>query len=132
MSSPFKSPLHVRVLAPSELLTKRQSYELTAPFTYTSAILGDLTVPAGFHTDFASIPRIAWRYIDPEDPAILFASVIHDYLYSLKGVLPTSQEYTRKQADEVLVEAMAACGARWDQRKIVYAAVRVGGGTNWS
>lgn len=121
--SAFLSPLHVNILPPNET-GRRQRYVLIAPFVYQSDSVGQVSVPEGFQTDFASIPRLAWRYIDPEDPVILFASVVHDYLYSV-------QSTSREVADRVLVEAMGISGARWDQRKAVHAAVRMFGGSHW-
>ena len=127
--SAFLTNVRVEILPPNEV-SGRQQYILTAPFVYESEILGRIEVPPGFKTDFASIPRIAWRYIDPEDPAILYPSVVHDFLYSQ----PTANEvrpWTREQADQVLREAMVLAGARIDQRAIVYRMVRLFGGSHW-
>ena len=38
-----------------------------------------ITVPKGFKTDLASVPRFAWWFIAPFDVAR--AGVVHDYLY---------------------------------------------------
>ena len=40
---------------------------------------GEVTVPAGYITDLASVPRIAWAVIAPFDVAR--AAVVHDILY---------------------------------------------------
>ena len=40
---------------------------------------GKITVPAGYITDLASVPRAAWTFISPFDVAR--AAVIHDLLY---------------------------------------------------
>lgn len=130
--SAFKNDLRVRILAPKDLgESNRQLYELTDELHYQSDILGLILVPAGLLTDFASIPRFAWRYIDPEDPAILYPATVHDYLYNQNGLLPTGQEYTRERADQVLREAMEVCRARADQRAVVYRMVRWFGGAHW-
>lgn len=128
----FPSRLKLDMLAPDELGGGKQTYVLLEDFTYESALLGMLIVPAGFTTDFASIPRIAWRYIDPEDPCVAYPSVVHDFLYSMKGGIPGKPKYTREQADQVLREAMEICGARLDQRVIVYRMVRIFGGSHWT
>lgn len=114
-----------------ELSSDRALYHVAEPFRFESSILGVLTVPEGFITDFASIPRAALWYIDDDDPAILFPSIVHDYLYTLKGTLPTSQTYGREQADQVLREGMELCGGRKDQIAAVYWSVRIGGGGHW-
>ena len=133
--SSFLDPLLVRVLSPEEVKlagSSVQLYELLADFSYQSDSLGfTVTVPKGFHTDFASIPRAVWSWMDPEDPAICWASVIHDYLYSLSGELPGQHVISREQADGTLREAMAVCGATEFQQIAVYDAVRIGGGPYW-
>jgi hypothetical protein len=127
--SDFITRLRVEILPPSEV-KGRQIYLVTEDFVYDSNLFGRITVPAGFKTDFASIPRFAWRYIDPEDPCILYASVVHDYLYSLAGKIGEVQ-FTRDLADRVLREAMELSGARADQRAIVYKLVSWFGGSHW-
>lgn len=128
--SAFLTRLRVEILPPSEV-RKRQIYLLTEDFVVDSNILGRFTVPAGFRTDFASIPRILWRYLDPEDPCILYPSVAHDYLYSMAGNLD-GRKFTREQADRVLEELMAISGARLDQRKAAFKAVDWFGGGHWN
>lgn len=128
--SRFVTDVQVRILPPGRAEGRKQ-YVLLKEFEYQSDILGRIVVPAGFPTDFASIPRIAWRYIDPEDEVILYASVLHDALYSWAGTLPDSLKFTREQADLVLREAMKLSGARWDQCAAVYRMVRLFGGSHW-
>lgn len=125
------SQLFTRILPPSELRGGRQLYQLISGFSFESARLGLITAPAGMITDFASIPRAAWYYIDPEDPVILYPSAIHDFLYSLGGRLPDARPYSRATADQILIDAMRVCGARADQRAIVYRMVRLFGGSKW-
>lgn len=90
-----------------------------------------MTVPVGYVTDFASIPRIAWNILDPEDPVIGWPSVAHDYLYSCAGTLPDGFKYTRDKADDTLVELMAFCGAGSFVRWAVRRAVGTFGGSHW-
>lgn len=133
--SKFISQLFLRSFSPAEVKAARskvQLYELTQPFSYQSDKLGvTITVPAGYKTDFASIPRAAWEFLDPEDPIIAWPSVIHDYLYTCKGKLPDGTKYKREQADAVLREGMEACGAASLIRESVYQAVRAFGGSHW-
>ncbi len=129
--SAFLTRLRVEVLPPSEAIG-RQVYLLTEDFIYDSNILGRIVVPAGFKTDFASIPRIAWRYLDPEDPAILYISVVHDYLYSVLGRLIDGRVFTREQADLILPEGMEISGARIDQRTVAFRMVRWFGSGHWN
>jgi hypothetical protein len=55
-------------------------------------------VPAGFVTDYASIPRPLWVMYAPHD-RYSRAAVVHDYLY-------WSQRCTREQADNIFMLAM--------------------------
>lgn len=130
--SAFLNEIHTKIVPPCKVGRSSQTYVLDDDFEYESGVLGRIVVPTGFCTDFASIPRPAFAYIDPEDRVILYPSVIHDYLYSMMGKLPDGRTYTREQADQVLREAMELAGARIDQRFIVYHAVRLFGGSHWN
>lgn len=94
------------------------------PFRFQSDLIGLVTVPVGFYTDFASIPR--WM---PAMYALLGdtahePAVIHDWLYY-------SAVTTREVADEVLLEAMKV----WDMPPWrywpIYWGVRMGGWYAW-
>lgn len=130
----FTGRLVLRALAPAELLEREsdsQLFELREPFVFSSSV-GVITVPAGFISDFASVPRAARWYVDDDDPAILFGSIVHDWIYSQRGAVGLERVLTREQADQVLREAMEACGARARQRLVVFWAVRLGGGSHWN
>lgn len=134
--SSFPAPLKLRAYHPDELKaveSDRQLYALLEDFRYLSETFGEIVVPAGFVTDFASIPAAALWYVDDDSPQILFGSVVHDYLYTRRGDLGlgTRVVFTRQQADQVLREAMLACGARPTQALVVYGCVRLGGGGHW-
>lgn len=129
----FTSDLFLRALSAGELRASdmdHQFYQLEADLTYHSDRFGVIVAPKGLLTDFASIPRIAFTYISPEDPVIVYGSVIHDSLYSARGNLG-GRTFSRAEADEVLAECMAVCGARWGQKKVVLNAVRLFGGSHW-
>lgn len=129
--SAFLTRLRIEVLPPSEV-KGRQIYRLLEDFVIDSNILGRVVVPAGFKTDFASIPRLAYVYIDPEDSCILMPSVGHDFGYSVRGLLPDGRQFVRSQVDDMLEELMVISGARLDQRKAVRLAVRLGGASHWN
>jgi hypothetical protein len=78
-------------------------------------------------TDLGSIPRLARWLIDPQGPEAK-AYVLHDDGYVTQG---WGGLYTRRQVDDMLIEAMKAVGAAWWKRQLVYAAVRVGGQIGW-
>ncbi len=123
-------------MSPEELRSieaSGQLYVLEAEFRYESDAFGLIVVPKGFTTDFASIPRPAFWYIDPEDPQILFPSVVHDYLYTRRGDLDRGSNLilSRKACDSCLREGMLSSGARRAQALVVFLAVRMGGGLHW-
>jgi len=93
-----------------------------------------IAVPAGFVSDFASIPRLLWRF-EPPGGVALKASVIHDYLYAMKGVVMEPPDrllkYTRADADAIFSEAMAALGVPAFKRAVMFAGVRLGGAGGW-
>lgn len=92
---------------------------LLAPLVYFSHIAGEIVVPTGFKTDFASVPRIPFAYLLAGDTAHA-AAVIHDFLYRTKKV-------PRRIADAVFLEAMATSGVPWWRRRIMHLAVRTFG-----
>jgi hypothetical protein len=95
-------------------------FRLKAPFSYISS-QGTITVPAGFDTDGASIPRVFWSILDPYGP-YFEAAVIHDWLYS-----PHNRRFNRAQADDIFREAMYNNGLDWLRREAIYRAVRLAG-----
>jgi hypothetical protein len=89
-------------------------------------------MPAGFLTDFGSVPGAAKWFLDDDSPELLFPSVPHDFLYSAKGNLGYGQVLTRAQCDAVLLEAMDSIGAPPMKRQAVFRAVRLFGGAHWN
>lgn len=95
-------------------------WELTRPLEFYSAILDQVVrVPVGRATDLATLYRVPlayWLLGSVADKA----ATIHDELYRRKDV-------PRRTADAAFLEAMAASGVPWWQRRLIHAAVRVGG-----
>ena len=85
-----------------------------------------ITVPAGFETDGASVPRLFWP-ICPKFSNYTNAAVVHDYLYFHRAVPGHFDEYDRADADRIFLELMRELGvSRW-QRWAMYSAVRMFG-----
>jgi hypothetical protein len=82
-----------------------------------------IEVPVGFTTDGASVPRWAQSLTGwaPWDDPQRWAGIVHDWLYSQRGV-------TKSHADNVFRAVLVAEGAGPVKRKLMYAAVVVGGG----
>ncbi|MGF6549288.1 DUF1353 domain-containing protein [Paraburkholderia youngii] len=99
-------------------------WRLMAPLIYQSDVAGQtFTVPTGFLTDLASVPRIPIAYLLAGGTSNE-ASVVHDFLYS-------TQPVTRAIADAVLREASAVTGVPAWRRWLMWAGVRVGGRFHW-
>lgn len=72
--------------------------ELLEDQKYTSKSGDEYTVPKGFQTNFASVPRPLWAWFAPFGKYTQ-AAILHDYFYSGKGVS------NRKEADKLFYEA---------------------------
>jgi len=84
----------------------------------------EIAVPAGFVSDFASVPRIFYAIYTPTG-RYQWAAVVHDYLY-------WEQSSSREDADRMLLKAMEESGVGAVDRRIIYDAVRLGGATAWN
>jgi hypothetical protein len=82
-----------------------------------------IVIPAGFVTDYASIPKRLWSIYSPHDQYSR-AAVVHDYLY-------WSQLCTRIQADNLLMIAMKESNVSEVTRNNVYAGVTSFGKSSW-
>ena len=82
-------PLHF------ELLPNGRSARLIKDYKVSLVGILTITAPAGFETDFASVPRLFWRIVPPwgrYSPA----AVVHDFLYHTGLV-------TRAEADRIFL-----------------------------
>jgi hypothetical protein len=84
----------------------------------------EIKVPAGFPTDFASIPRVFWRVLPPTGEYGK-AAVVHDYLYS-------TQIGTREWSDKIFLEAMEVLGVPAWKRETMFRVVRMFGWKSWN
>lgn len=114
----FEAPLRLTYIDGSD-------WEVFDTFTYRGEVEGRptlITVPAGFTTDFASIPRLFWRVLPPTG-RYGKAAVIHDYIYRTPGV-----NLTRAQADGIFRDAMQDLGVSAFTRNLMFRGVRLFGG----
>jgi hypothetical protein len=119
--SKFKSELRPRLLDDDTIWT------LDTALVYESDLLkAVITVPMGFQTDFASVPRVPIVYGFFGDRAHR-ESVIHDYLYRIDS----NPIVSRKQADDVFYEAMKLRGKSFLVRWCMWFGVRLGGWTGF-
>ena len=83
-----------------------------------------LIVPAGFITDFASIPRGLWN-IFPPTGKYLPATILHDWMYFTAWK-------NKKLADKIFRIFMKELDVAYWKRWIMWAAVSVGGKGNYT
>ena len=115
------------VITPLKMTGGSRWYQLKAPFGFWSHHLQEqITVPAGFVTDMASVPLILQPFLQ-KDEGLLEAAVFHDFLYSNGCELPVS----RSDADRVFLEAMTEAGMGAIKRGWAYWAVRGGAAKSW-
>lgn len=94
----FKTPLRVELVD-----DKGQGrWKLLEPVVFQSDIVGEVVVPAGFTTDFASVPRLPGAYLLTGNRAHR-AATVHDYLLEHSDI-------RRDIIDRVFREAMLDCG----------------------
>lgn len=112
--STFTSPLDVRFI-------DGKWWELLEDFEYyvddNKEVL--IKVPAGFKTDFASIPRILWSLFTHHD---IFnkAAIVHDYLCGTYGDMG---RFTEEQIHIIFYEALLVIGIPAWKAKIMWKSV---------
>ena len=98
----------------SETLTDKERELLVECGIQVTKTTRTITVPKGYVTDLASVPRICWSFIAPFDVAR--AAIVHDLLYKAirqyrwqKGKLEEDKELIKKAkviADKIFLWAM--------------------------
>lgn len=112
-----------------------QKWRVIDGFTYWLNSIEYVTIPTGFVTDFASIPRplkVLWP--SPGGPWDLPA-VVHDYLYKyalVRCINGRTRTITREQADHELNAGMELQHTRFTARRCIYRGVRLGGWVAWN
>lgn len=114
----FLSDLIVRQLSGDDL------WQLESALKYKSDIVGYTEAPAGFVTDFASVPRLPIAYLFAGNIAHE-AAVVHDFLYQ-------THPCTKMQADRTFREAMEVTGIHPLRRNLMFAAVVSCGWIAWA
>lgn len=117
----------------------RSLWALQRPLAYRAGDADErIVVPAGFVTDLASVPRAVWSFYPPDGPWAK-AAIIHDFLYATRGTgvwhgrigVTRDRPYTRKEADDILKEAMADRKVGSWEQSVIWTSVRLGGAGGW-
>lgn len=97
-------------------------YTLVRPFSRCG-----VSVPAGFRSDGASVPRFFWRCVfPPGDVHALAGAFLHDYLYRTHP-----DGWTRQEADHVFREVITADGVPARRAWLAWIGVRLFGRKAW-
>lgn len=112
--SGFVGNLDVRLLKDDDV----GDWLLLAPFAWNW-----FEVPAGFKTDFCTVPRLPFIYRSLGN-TMRKAGTVHDWLY-------TSKIATRADADAALRQMILDEGGAWWMAQAFYLAVRIFGGSHW-
>lgn len=97
-------------------------WELVQSFVYQGST-ESFEVPAGFTTDFASVPRfVVW--LIPRYGRWTQAAILHDYLWHLAR----EGKFKKHDADGIFNRAMRELGVPYLRRWAMWAAVRWGSG----
>lgn len=97
-------------------------FTLLEPLTY-----GELTVPPGFASDGASVPRFFWRVVfPPGDNRALRAAFLHDWIYRTHP-----EGWTRAAADDLFRKVLIEDGVSRNSAGMAYWGVRLFGGPSW-
>jgi len=125
-------------------------FELREPFVFEwleNDDLHQITIPAGYSFDGASVPRICWSLTGLIPTGIhMGASAVHDYCYQRRGLIsgntlkkwdvqmgwkPEPVKWERSQCDDMFRQIMVAAGETPWKTTVMYWAVRLFGQAAW-
>lgn len=108
--------------------TKKGYFQIVCRMQF---IMGDclIEVPAGFYTNFASVPWFS-RWMLPVNDKHILAAIAHDFLYSVGGRV-CGEHFARIQCDKLFNDLMIELGVPEWKQVIMHKAVRVGGAKNF-
>ncbi len=102
-------------------------WSLESELVYVSSKGETVTVPKGFITDMASVPKLFWNIFPPMGDGSKYgeAAVVHDFLYA-------TQKIPKPQSDNFFLDAMnTLCVPMW-KRYLLYYAVAFFGQSSWN
>lgn len=97
-----------------------EEFTLTRAVTYVGKY-GTYVVPAGYVTDFASVPRLLW-WFTPKSGPWNKAAIVHDWLIT-NGLLGEI-DITSARVDREFRDALKACDVSWVRRWLMWDGVR--------
>lgn len=80
------------------------------------------SIPKGFHTDLASIPRPFWFILSPAHSSLMKAAIVHDWFYRM------TCDFNRKQTDLIFYALLRQNNVNIVTANLMYYSVRLFGG----
>ncbi len=119
----FSAPLSIQYDPKASAILGADHWRVTEPFQY---MIGSktsrqwVTVPAGYLTDGATVPRLFWSLIPPWG-SYGQAAVVHDLLCEYLSIVEDGKlkPITRQRCDEIFLEAMTVLGVPVSTRLII-------------
>lgn len=116
-------------------------WELVSDLVYVGEV-DTFIIPAGFRTDFASVPRLL-RFLIPKNGSHDAAAIAHDFFYRRKpsvrkfpggssGSLYHYGNISRLDSDRLFRRMMRELGVNVIRRNVMYYSVRVFGILSWA
>ena len=94
-------------------------WRLVEDFGYQSQAGNILIVPAGFETNFASVPRLLWPILPLSDAVYDKAAVLHDYAVSNRKLIG----YSLMDCHRLFREVLRFSGTGRVKTELMYTAV---------
>jgi hypothetical protein len=109
------------------------------PMSWIDAAGERITFAPDEPTDLGSIPQVAWSFGFSPDGEGVEAFAVHDQGYRTRGTHVVGgvcyrtrpEPYTRAEHDAMLLEGLRVCGVSLVRRRLIWAAVRLGGASSW-
>ncbi len=76
------------------------------------------TIPIGFITDLASIPKLVWPILAPAHSSLIRPAIVHDWFYR------KTCDYSRRQTDLIFYHMLRNDGVSNFKATLIYYAVR--------
>lgn len=117
--SSFTKPFNVLV---HNVPLKQKPFEVAEEFEFYSKEKKGLTVtvPVGYRSNFASVPRMFWNYLPPVG-RYSKACVVHDWLIDSKE----SNDLTIREINEIFFECMSVLKVNVIFKYVMYGAVEL-------
>lgn len=127
----FDQEVGIRYSAVQSKLKDKDLWFTDDVFTFYIGEIKDqkyVTVPDGFFTDGATVPRMLW-WLFPPWGVYGQAAVLHDYLCQNLRLTKNGDnpdlKLTQTEVDKIFELAMKVLGTPWIKRKIMYWAVHI-------